>query len=122
MNPSTSSETNGFVGLVNDYISLNDNTIIKISNNEYNFLKSIYSENYDVNCIISTLQNGGMDDVKIEYLKQMVRCHHIPMSKLKIFVEKFDLLFKVWTDRRKEQGQGILYIGRRVDDRCCRKK
>ena len=41
----------------------------------------------------------------------MVRCHHIPMSKLKIFVEKFDLLFKVWTDRRKEQGQGILYIG-----------
>ena len=46
------SETNGFVGLVNDYISLNDNTIIKISNNEYNFLKSIYSENYDVKKVL----------------------------------------------------------------------
>jgi glucosamine--fructose-6-phosphate aminotransferase (isomerizing) len=32
------SETNGFVGLVYDYIPLNDNSIVKINNNNYNFL------------------------------------------------------------------------------------
>ena len=77
----------------------------------YSIYNEFCSTNYDVNCIISTLQNGGMSDDKIENLKQMIRCHHIPMSKLKIFTEKYNLLFKVWTDRRKEQGQGILYIG-----------
>jgi glucosamine--fructose-6-phosphate aminotransferase (isomerizing) len=32
------SETNGFIGLVYDYIPLNDNTIVKINNNSYKFL------------------------------------------------------------------------------------
>jgi len=32
------SETNGFVGLVYDYIPLSDNTIVKINNNSYKFL------------------------------------------------------------------------------------
>ena len=33
-----SSETNGFVGLINDYIPLKDNAIVKIVNNDYIFL------------------------------------------------------------------------------------
>lgn len=33
-----SSETNGFIGLVYDYIPLNDNIIVKINNNNYQFL------------------------------------------------------------------------------------
>jgi glucosamine--fructose-6-phosphate aminotransferase (isomerizing) len=32
------SETNGFVGLVYDYIPLSDNTIVKVNNNSYKFL------------------------------------------------------------------------------------
>ena len=32
------SETNGFIGLVYDYIPLSDNTIVKINNNSYKFL------------------------------------------------------------------------------------
>ena len=34
-----SSEINGFIGLAQDYIALNDNSIVKISNNNYTFLE-----------------------------------------------------------------------------------
>ena len=40
------SETNGFVGLVYDYIPLSDNTIVKINNNNYEFLD--VNINYDL--------------------------------------------------------------------------
>lgn len=83
----------------------------KIDLSRYAIYEEFNSKNYEDNCIITTLKNGGMDDVKIEYLKQMIRVHHIPMSKLKLFVEKYDICFKIWTERRKEQGQKILIIG-----------
>ena len=35
-----SSEINGFIGLAQDYIALNDNSIVKISNNSYTFLET----------------------------------------------------------------------------------
>ena len=34
-----SSEINGFIGLAQDYIALNDNSVVKISNNNYTFLE-----------------------------------------------------------------------------------
>ena len=41
------SETNGFIGLINDYIVLNDNALIKISNNNYEYLSSS-NNNYNI--------------------------------------------------------------------------
>lgn len=45
------SESNGFVGLVNDYISLNNEDIIKISNNDYKSINS--NEIYNIKKVLN---------------------------------------------------------------------
>tara|TARA_B100000035_G_scaffold224014_1_gene192493 strand:- start:3182 stop:5101 length:1920 start_codon:yes stop_codon:yes gene_type:complete len=57
-----SSETNGFVGLVNDYIPLKDDTIVKIVNNDYNFLD-------ESNSLTSSLDDNNNNDYKYNIKK-----------------------------------------------------
>ena len=61
------SETNGFIGLVNDYIPLKDNNIIKISNNNYNFLCESNNNLYNDSSHISTndlnIKKVAYDDI-----------------------------------------------------------
>lgn len=54
------SETNGFIGLVNDYIPLKDNNIIKISNNNYNFLCE------SNNNLCNNISNNSVNDLNIK--------------------------------------------------------
>jgi glucosamine--fructose-6-phosphate aminotransferase (isomerizing) len=49
------SETNGFIGLVNDYIPLGDNTIVKVNNNNYKFLDE--NNEYDLSNNTNTNTN-----------------------------------------------------------------
>ena len=56
------SETNGFIGLVNDYIPLKDNSIVKIVNNNYNFLCESNSSNEDNNY---NIRKVSYEDVNI---------------------------------------------------------
>uniref|UniRef100_A0A6C0DXH1 glutamine--fructose-6-phosphate transaminase (isomerizing) n=1 Tax=viral metagenome TaxID=1070528 RepID=A0A6C0DXH1_9ZZZZ len=65
------SETNGFAGLVSDYISLKDNNIIKISNSNYRILEKLNNDDYnnDYNnytikkvCYENVIENKGLYD------------------------------------------------------------
>ena len=59
-----SSEINGFNGLAQDYIALNDNSVVKISNNNYTFLDLEKSQTSDHNCYISySIENSDYKDI-----------------------------------------------------------
>ena len=58
------SETNGFVGLVYDYIPLKDNNIVKINNNTYNFLDESVYNNEKLNNNINSKSLEEIYDIK----------------------------------------------------------
>jgi len=76
-----SSEINGFNGLAHDYIALNDNSVVKISNNNYTFLDLETSESQCQslanNCYISySIENSDYKDIwntKNQYAHWMLK-------------------------------------------------
>jgi len=76
-----SSEINGFNGLAHDYIALNDNSVVKISNNNYTFLDLETSESQGQslanNCYISySIENSDYKDIwntKNQYAHWMLK-------------------------------------------------
>jgi glucosamine--fructose-6-phosphate aminotransferase (isomerizing) len=74
-----SSEINGFNGLAQDYIALNDNSVVKISNNNYTFLELETSESQSLanNSYISySIENSDYKDIwntKNQYAHWMLK-------------------------------------------------
>ena len=76
-----SSEINGFNGLAQDYIALNDNSVVKISNNNYTFLELETNPNQSQsmanNCYISySIENSDYKDIwntKNQYAHWMLK-------------------------------------------------
>ena len=74
-----SSEINGFNGLAQDYIALNDNSVVKISNNNYTFLEleTSKSQSQSNNCYISySIENSDYKDIwnaKNQYAHWMLK-------------------------------------------------
>jgi len=72
-----SSEINGFNGLAQDYIALNDNSVVKISNNNYTFLDLETSQSQSNNCYISySIENSDYKDMwnnKKQYAHWMLK-------------------------------------------------
>jgi len=70
-----SSEINGFIGLTQDYIALNDNSVVKISNNNYTFLET--NHNITNNSYISySIENSDYKDIwntKNQYTHWMLK-------------------------------------------------
>ena len=62
-----SSETSGFIGLVYDYISLNDNAIVEVKNNEYKIL------NNKDNHIVKKVSLNDIIDTKNPYNHWMIK-------------------------------------------------
>lgn len=72
-----SSETNGFIGLVYDYIPLSDNNIVKINANNYNFLDEnnidIISNNINVNYCVKKAIYEDFHNAKKDYAHWMLK-------------------------------------------------
>ena len=74
-----SSEINGFNGLAHDYIALNDNSVVKISNNNYTFLELETNESQSLanHCYISySIENSDYKDIwntKNQYAHWMLK-------------------------------------------------
>jgi glucosamine--fructose-6-phosphate aminotransferase (isomerizing) len=74
-----SSEINGFNGLTQDYIALNDNSVVKISNNNYVFLEENTNPTPNItnNCYISySIENSEYKDIwntKNQYVHWMLK-------------------------------------------------
>lgn len=72
-----SSEINGFNGLAQDYIALNDNSVVKISNNNYTFLELETNPNQSQNSYISySIENSDYKDIwntKNQYAHWMLK-------------------------------------------------
>ena len=60
-----SSEINGFIGLTQDYIALNDKCVVKISNNNYTFLETNLCTNQCINksYISYSIENSDYKDI-----------------------------------------------------------
>ena len=60
-----SSEINGFIGLTQDYIALNDKCVVKISNNNYTFLETNQCTNQCINksYISYSIENSDYKDI-----------------------------------------------------------
>jgi glucosamine--fructose-6-phosphate aminotransferase (isomerizing) len=74
-----SSEINGFAGLTQDYIALNDNMIVKISNNDYTFLELETNQSISNNSndyISYSIENSDYKDIwntKNQYAHWMLK-------------------------------------------------
>ena len=68
-----SSETNGFVGLVYDYIPLSDNTIVKINNNNYEFLDANNNSDLSNNISIKKAIYEDFHNAKKHYAHWMLK-------------------------------------------------
>lgn len=86
-----SSETNGFIGLVNDYISLKDNSIVKIVNNNFNFL-------CESNSLSNTLTNNDYkyDIKKVSYEELNISCHPYKHWLIKEIMEQPETIQKAY--------------------------
>lgn len=52
---------------------------------------SHHKEELNINCIVRALQNGGMDETKIQKLRTMIFNRSMPMCRLKDICEKFKI-------------------------------
>ena len=51
-------------------------------------------------CLITALRNGGLDNTKIEHLKQMIRNSHVPISQLKFICEELKIQIQLKRERK----------------------
>ena len=90
-----SSETNGFVGLINDYIPLKDNTIVKIVNNDYKFLCE--SNNFDENTNNNTNNSDYKYDIKkVSYEELNISCDPYKHWLIKEIMEQPETIQKAY--------------------------
>jgi len=61
----------------------------------YGIFKEVNSENYHINCIIRALENGGLEEIKLNFLKAEMRNRSITMARLKTVSENLKIYIRV---------------------------
>lgn len=72
----------------------------KLKLDKYGVFKKVKQSNYNVNCLIRALKEGGLGETSLEYIKTFVINRNIPMCKLKQIADALNIHITVKKDKK----------------------